>query len=61
MKILIDRTPFYKHRGMYWILPCISLWFDKYHFLETGVTSKALGFSISWINYSWGITIQEGY
>jgi hypothetical protein len=27
----------YRYRGMWWLVPCISLKYDKEHFLETGV------------------------
>jgi len=52
---------FKKLDGKYWIIPCISIWYDKYRFLETGVTSPAFGIQISFINFAYGLTIQKGY
>jgi hypothetical protein len=57
----IENNRFVKFRGKYWLIPCISLWYDKDFFLETGVTSPAFGFQISFLNFSYGLTIQKGY
>jgi len=61
MKWFIEHNNFYCIRGKYWIIPCISLWYDKEYFLETGVTSPAFGLQISWISWAYGLTIQKGY
>lgn len=60
-KWFIEHNNFYRIRGKYWIIPCISLWYDKKYFLETGVTSPAFGLQISWISWAYGLTIQKGY
>jgi hypothetical protein len=31
----------YRHIGNYWLLPCLSIRYDRYHFLETGVETPA--------------------
>ena len=31
------------------------------YFLETGVTSPAIGLQISWLSWAYGLTIQQGY
>lgn len=61
MKWFTEISKIYKHKGNYWILPCISLRYDKYHFLETGVETPALMLQISFLNFSWGLKIQKGY
>lgn len=60
-KWFIDTSKVYKYRGLYWLIPCICLKYDKEHFLETGVTSPAFVLQISFLNYAWGMTIQKGY
>jgi len=60
-KWFIDQNNFYRIRGKYWIIPCISLWYDKEYFLETGVTSPAIGLQISWLSWAYGVTVQKGY
>jgi hypothetical protein len=57
----IEENRFVRMRGRYWLIPCISIWYDKYYFLETGVTSPALGIQISFLNFAYGLTIQKGY
>ena len=57
----IENNRFVKFRGKYWLIPCISLWYDKDFFLETGVTSAAFGIQISFLNFAYGLTIQKGY
>jgi hypothetical protein len=37
------------------------IWYDKYYFLETGVSSPAFGFQISWLSWAYGVTVQKGY
>ena len=61
MKWFIDQNSFRRIRGKYWIVPCINLWYDKEYFLETGVTSPAIGFQISWFNFGYSFIIQKGY
>jgi len=61
MKWFIENNRFVRINGKYWLIPCISIWYDKYHFLETGVTSPAFGLQISFINFAYGLTIQKGY
>ena len=60
-KWFIANNRYGKFNGMYWIIPCISLWYDKYSFLKTGVTSPSFGLQISWLNFAYGLTIQRGY
>lgn len=60
-KWLVEKTPLHKFVGKYWILPCISFWYDNDRFLETGVGSPALGFQIFWLNFGWAIVIQKSY
>jgi hypothetical protein len=60
-KWFIENNRFVKFRGMYWIIPSVSIWYDKYHFLETGITSSAFGIQISFLNFTYGLTIQKGY
>jgi hypothetical protein len=50
-----------KIKGMYWIIPCVSIWYSKDYFFETGVTSPAFGIQISFLNFTYGLTIQKGY
>ena len=51
----------YRYRGMWWLIPCISLKYDSEYFLETGVTSPAFILQISFLKFAWGMTIQKGY
>jgi len=57
----IENNRFVTFRGKIWILPCLSIWYDKHYFLETGVTSPAFGIQISWLRWAYGLTIQKGY
>jgi hypothetical protein len=57
----IGNNRFVKIRGKYWVLPCISIWYDKYYFLETGITSPAFGIQISFLSFAYELTIQKGY
>jgi hypothetical protein len=52
---------FKKFEKRYWIIPCISIWYDQYYFLETGVYTPAFGIQISFLNFAWGLTIQKEY
>lgn len=60
-KWFIEYNRFVRFRHKYWIIPCISVWYDKEYFLETGVTSPAFGIQISFLNFVYGLTIQKGY
>jgi hypothetical protein len=60
-KWFIENNRFVRMRGRYWLIPCIEIWYDKYYFLETGVTSPAFGIQISFLNFAYGLTIQKGY
>jgi hypothetical protein len=60
-KWFIENNRLVKMRGRYWLIPCISIWYDKYYFLETGVTSPAFGIQISFLSFAYGLTIQKGY
>jgi hypothetical protein len=57
----IEDNRFVKMKGRYWLIPCISIWYDKYYFLETGVTSPAFGIQISFLKFAYALTIQKGY
>ena len=57
----MENNRFVRMRGRYWLIPCIEIWYDKYYFLETGVTSPAFGIQISFLNFAYGLTIQKGY
>lgn len=60
-KWFFHKSRLVKFEGKYWVIPCISIWVDKYFFLETGVESPAFGFQISFLNFAFGITIQKRY
>lgn len=57
----ISSKGIWKYRGNYWLIPCVSLRYHKYHFLETGVETPAFIIEINFLIYEWGITIQKGY
>lgn len=44
-----------------WILPCLSVWYEKDYFLETGVTTPACGINFSWLIFRYVFTIQQTY
>lgn len=60
-KWFVAQNKFATLKGRIWIIPCLSIWYDKYYFLETGVASPAFGFQFSWLSWAYGITIQKGY
>lgn len=60
-KWFLETTKVHRYRGVYWIIPCISLKYDKEFFLETGVTSPAFTLHVSFLNFAWGMIIQKGY
>jgi hypothetical protein len=61
MKWFIDNNRFVKHKGYFMFIPCVSIWYDKYRFLETGLYTPAFGLQIGWFNFSYGLSIQKGY
>lgn len=60
-KWFVEQNRFATLKGRIWFIPCISLWYDKYYFLESGVASPAFGLQISWLSWAYGLTIQKGY
>jgi hypothetical protein len=60
-KWFVVQNKFVRFRNKIWFIPCISIWYDSDYFLETGVTSPALGFQISWLSWAYGFIIQKGY
>jgi hypothetical protein len=59
MKWSVDYSKFTKVTGKYWIIPCISIWYDQYYFLETGVNTSAFGLQVSFFNFAYGLVIQK--
>jgi len=47
--------------GIYWVLPCVSFQYSPNLFLETGVYTPAFMLQISFLNFTWGVTIQKSY
>jgi len=45
----IVQNSFVSFKGRIWFIPCISIWYDKYTFLETGVTTPAFGLQFAWL------------
>ena len=60
-KWFVEHSKFVKFKGRIWIVPCISIWYDKYTFLETGVETPSFGFQVAWLSWYYGIKIQKGY
>lgn len=60
-KWMIDRSSIHIFKGKFWFLPCISFWYEKNRFLETGVETPALGLEIFWFNIKWGFVVQQTY
>jgi len=60
-KWFTEQSKFMKFKGRVWIVPCISIWYDKYSFLETGVYTSSFGFQVAWLSWSYGFKIQKGY
>ena len=50
-----------KYYIKYEMFPYMKLWFTKDYFLETGVTSPAIGFNIGWLKWSYQFIIQITY
>lgn len=61
MRWYIDKNKFYKHVGYYMIVPCISIWYNKYRFLETGVYTPAFGVNLGWLNFRYALAVQQTY
>jgi hypothetical protein len=61
MKWIIDTNRFFKHKGYFMFIPCISVWYEKHRFLESGVGTPAFGLQIGWIKYTYTLIIQKGY
>lgn len=61
MKWKVNHSKLRKVTGKYWIIPCISIWYDQYYFLETGVNTSAFGLNVSFFNFTYGIVIQKRY
>jgi len=61
MKWKVNHSKLRKIPGKYWIIPCISIWYDKYYFLESGVNTPAFGINVSFFNFAYGIVIQKQY
>jgi hypothetical protein len=60
-KWFVSQNKFATFKGHIWFIPCISIWYDKYSFLETGVLTPAFGIQIAFLKWSYGLTIQKGY
>jgi hypothetical protein len=60
-KWFVSKNKFSSFPGHIWFVPCISIWYDKNTFLETGVETPAFGVQIAWLKWSYGFTIQKGY
>jgi hypothetical protein len=60
-KWFISQNKFSTFKGRVWIIPCISVWYDKYTFLETGVGTPAFGIQLAWLRWSYGFSLQLGY
>jgi hypothetical protein len=59
--LVFSKTKIYKYAGTFWFIPCISIVYNKDHFLETGVHTPALSLQIAFLNMSWGCRIQKRY
>ena len=57
----IVQNNFVSFKGRIWFIPCISIWYDKNTFLETGVTTPAFGLQLAWLSYTYGFMIQKRY
>lgn len=61
MKWFIATNKIFKHKGYFMFVPCISIWHDKYRFLETGLYTPSFGITLGWINFTYSLTLQKGY
>jgi len=59
MKWKVNQSKLRKVIGKYWLIPCISIWYDQYYFLESGVNTSAFGLNVSFFNFAYGIVIQK--
>ena len=59
MKWKVNHSKLRKVIGKYWLIPCISILYDQYYFLETGVNTSAFGLNVSFFNFAYGIVIQK--
>ena len=57
----IVQNKFISFKGRVWFIPCISIWYDKHTFLETGVVRPAFGLQLAWLKWTYGFMIQKGY
>jgi hypothetical protein len=57
----IAQNSFISFKGRIWFIPCISIWYDKHTFLETGVTTPAFGLQFAWLRWTYGFMIQKEY
>lgn len=57
----IAQNSFVYFKGRVWFIPCISIWYDKNTFLETGVVTPAFGLQLAWFSWTYGFMIQKGY
>lgn len=48
-----------KLQGYYMFIPCFSIWYDKYRFMETGVYTPAFGVSIGWLKFNYSLVLQK--
>jgi hypothetical protein len=60
-KWFTSQNSFVSVKGRIWLFPCVSIWYDRNTFLETGVVSPAFGIQISFLRWSYSVTIQQGY
>jgi hypothetical protein len=60
-KWFISQNKFSTFKGRIWIIPCISVWYDKYTFLATGEETPAFGIQLAWLRWSYGFSLQVGY
>ena len=61
MKWFIATNKIFRHNGYFMFVPCISIWYDKYRFLETGLYTPSFGITLGWINFTYSLTFQKGY
>lgn len=60
-KWFISQNKFFTFKGRIWIIPSISIWYQKYTFLETGVGTPAFGIQFAWLRWSYNLSFQLGY
>jgi|688.fasta_scaffold45270_12 hypothetical protein len=57
----VAQNKFTSFKGRIWFIPCISIWYDKNTFLETGVVTPAFGIQIAWLGWVYSFMLQKGY